>query len=104
MNSPTKKTLILLALSEISLGNFFEFLMERSQMFKFVLCGDGGLSEAHVARHSSPIPLVYVIISMVANHAPSMPILNQFLDGSMSINLAFQLLSDKTLKSSYNDM
>ena len=73
-------------------------------MFKFVLRGDGGLSEAHIARHSSAIPLVYVIISMVANHAPSMPILSQLPSSSMSVNLAFQLLSNKTLKSSYNDM
>ena len=39
-------------------------------------------------------------MSMVANHAPSVPIRTQFLSGSMSVNLAFQL-SDKTLKSSH---
>ena len=49
----------------------------------------------------SPTPLVYVITPMVANHAPSVPILSQFPSGSMSVNLAFQL-SDKTVKSSYN--
>ena len=69
-------------------------------MFKFVPRGDGGLSKAHIARHSSPTPLVHVIISMVANHAPSVPILTQFPRGSMSVNLACQL-SKKTLKSSY---
>ena len=37
---------------------------------------------------------------MVANHAPSVPILSQLPSGSMSVNLAFQF-SDKTLKSSY---
>ena len=69
-------------------------------MFKFVLRDDGELSKAHIARQSSPPPLVYVVTSMVANHAPSLPILTQFPSGSMSVNLAFQL-SDKTLKSSY---
>ena len=68
-------------------------------MFKFVLCNDDGLSKAHIARHSSPIALVHVIISMAANYAPSVPILTRFPSGSMSVNLAFQL-SDKTLKSS----
>ena len=65
--------------------------MERSPGFECAL---------HIARHSSPPPLVHVIISVVANHAPSVPILARFLCGSMSINLAFQL-NDKTLKSSY---
>ena len=44
----------------------------------------------------SPTPLVHVVMSMVANHAPSVPILIQFPSGSMSVNLVFQL-SDKTL-------
>ena len=68
-------------------------------MFKFALRDNGGLSKAHIARHSSPTPLVHVITSMVENRAPSVPILSQFPSGSMSVNLAFQL-SDKTLKSS----
>ena len=76
---------------------FFEFLMQQSPMFECVLHDDGGLSKAHIARHSSPTLLVHVITSVVANHAPSVPILNQFPSGSMS--LLFQL-SDKTLKSS----
>ena len=68
-------------------------------MFECVPRDDGGLSKAHIARYSSSLPLVYVIISMVANHAPSVPILSQFPSRYMSINLAFQL-SNKTLKSS----
>ena len=74
--------------------------MQQSPTFEFVLHGDGGLSKAHIARHSSPLPLAHVITSMVANHAPSMPILSQFPSGSVSVNLAFQL-SDKTLKALY---
>ena len=69
-------------------------------MLECVLRDDCGLSKTHIARHSSPTPLVHVITPMVANHAPSVPILNQFPSGSISVNLAFQL-SDKTLKSSY---
>ena len=69
-------------------------------MLEFVLRDDGGLSKAHIARHSSPTPLVHVITSMVSKHAPSVTILNQFLSGSMSVNHALQL-SDETLKSSY---
>ena len=68
-------------------------------MFRFVVRDDCGLSKAHIARHRSPTSLVHVIVSMVANHAPSVPILIQFPSGSMSANLAFQL-SDKTSKSS----
>ena len=80
---------------------FFEFLMERSSVFKFVLGDDGGLSKAHIRRHSIPPPLVCVVTSMVANRAPPVPILSQFPIGFMSVNLAFQL-SDTTLKSSYS--
>ena len=69
-------------------------------MLECVLHDDGGLSKAHIARHSSPTPLVYVITSMVANHASSVPILSRFQSGSMDVNLAFQL-SDKILQSSY---
>ena len=68
-------------------------------MVEYEVRNDGGISKAHITRHSCQTPLVYVIISVVANHASSVPILCQFLSGSMSINLAFQL-SDKTLKSS----
>ena len=88
------------ALSKKSVGFFFEILMEQSPIFKFVLRNDGGLSKAHIARHSESTSLVHVIMSMVANHAPSVPILSQFPSSSMSINLAFQLFG-KTLKSSY---
>ena len=49
-------------------------------MFKFVLRDNGGLSKAHIARHSNQPPLVHV----VANHAPSVPILIQFPSGSSS--------------------
>ena len=69
-------------------------------MFKFILRDDGWLSKAHIAKHSSPTPLVHVITSRVVNCAPSVSILSQFPSGSKSVNLAFQL-SDKTLKSSY---
>ena len=65
-------------------------------MFKFVLRNDGRLSKAHLARHSSPTTLVYIIMSMVVIHAPFVSILSQFPSGSMSVNLAFHL-SDKTL-------
>ena len=75
-------------------------MMQRSPIVKYEVRVDGGLSKAHIARHSSPTPLFYVIISMVANHAPSMQILGQFPSGSMSVNLAFQS-PDKTLKSPY---
>ena len=44
--------------------------------------------------------LLYVIMSMVANHAPFLPILTQFPSGSGGVNLACQL-SNTTLKSSY---
>ena len=69
-------------------------------MFKFVVRGDGGLSKAHIARHSSPTPLFCVFTSVVANRAPSVPILSQSPSGSISVNLTFQL-SDKMLKSLY---
>ena len=69
-------------------------------MFKCVVRDEGELSNARIARRSRPTPPVYVITAMVVNHAPSVPILSQFLSGSMSVNLAFQL-SDKTLKPSY---
>ena len=70
-------------------------------MVKCELRVDCGLSEAHIARHSSPTPLVYVIMPMVANHAIYFCAnLSQFPSGSVSVNLAFQL-SDQTLKSSY---
>ena len=58
-------------------------------MFEFLLRDDGGLSKACIAKHSSPTPLVCVVMSMVANHAPSVPILSQFPSGFMSVNLAF---------------
>ena len=69
-------------------------------MFERVVRDDGGLSKAHTARHSSPTPLDCVIMSVVAIHDPSVPVLTRFPSGSMSVNLAFRL-SDKTLKSSY---
>ena len=69
-------------------------------MAEYELRDDGGLSKTHIARYSSPTLLVHVVMSMVAIHAPSGPIPNQFLSGSVSVNLDFQL-SDKTLKSSY---
>ena len=63
---------VLLALYKKSLGNFFfEFLTEQNPVFKFVLREDGGLSKTHVARHTSPTLLVCIVISVVANHAPS---------------------------------
>ena len=52
------KTLILLALSEKSVGIFFKFLIERSPGFECAVHDNGGLSKAHIARHSSPTPLV----------------------------------------------
>ena len=61
VNHPLTKTLVLLTLSEKSVDIFFfEFLKERSPTFECVLHDDGGPSKAHIARHSSPTPLVYV--------------------------------------------
>ena len=51
----------------------FKFLIEQSPMFKFVLRDDGGLSQAIISRHSTPTPLYYTVMSMVANHTPSVP-------------------------------
>ena len=99
-NSSTNKNAHFVSFVQKSVSIFFKFLTQQSPVFKFVQCGNGGLSKAHIASHGSPIPLVYVIISMVTNYAPSVPILSQFLSGSMSVNLAFQL-SGKTFKSSY---
>ena len=79
--------LVLLALSKKSVGIFFEFLVKRSLMFEFVLRDNGGLSKAHIARNSCPTPLVYVITTMVVNHAPAVLILTQFPSGSMGVNL-----------------
>ena len=55
------------------------------------------------SAHCEPTPVgvgcgAQGCVSVVVNHAPFVPILFQFLSGSMSVNLAFQL-SDKTLKS-----
>ena len=80
-------------------GHFFEIQTKGSPMFERVVRVNDGFSKANTARHSSPTPLVCVIMSMVANHAPSVAILAQFPSGSMSVNLAFQL-SDKTLTTS----
>ena len=35
---------------------FFEFQKKRSPSYRFVMCDDGGLSKAHIARHNRPIP------------------------------------------------
>ena len=39
--------------------------MKRSPVLKSTLRDNGGVSKAHIARHSSPTPLVCVIIYMV---------------------------------------
>ena len=97
VNSSTNKNARFVSVVQKIRGPFFfEFLIYRNPLYKFVVCDDGGLSKAHVEIHNSPTPLVYIITSIVANHAPSVPILKQF----PSVNLAFQF-SDKTLNSSY---
>ena len=52
--TPPAKTLVLSASSEKNPWAifFFEFPIKRSPVFKFLLCDDGGLSRAHIERHS----------------------------------------------------
>ena len=69
-------------------------------MVEYVLRNNGGLSKARITRHSSSSPLFSDAVPMVQIHAPSLAILDQFLSGSTSVNLAFQLFNT-ALKFSY---